>query len=102
MFTEWSKAERQAVEEHRSKLSAEQGHDVSLAEAVEDWTEHYAFVWRQRRHAQMMAMEREEILRHKWIESEKNRRDVGAEAVFDWIHRYAATWRRWFEEEYEG
>jgi hypothetical protein len=48
--------------------------------------------------AKMLAEEREEILRHKWIESEKAQRDLGAEAVLDWIYRYAAQWRHWYED----
>ncbi|MES2310464.1 MAG: hypothetical protein V4507_16545 [Verrucomicrobiota bacterium] len=38
--------------------------------------------------------EREEILRHKWIESEKVGHDIGFEkALLDWIVRHRATWR---------
>ena len=39
--------------------------------------------------------EREEILRHKWIESEKAGRDVGFEqALTDWIVKHRSSWRR--------
>jgi len=39
--------------------------------------------------------EREEILRHKWIESEKAGRDIGFEqALTDWIVKHRANWRR--------
>lgn len=38
--------------------------------------------------------EREEILRHKWIESEKAGKDIGFErALLDWIIRYRSGWR---------
>ncbi len=38
--------------------------------------------------------EREEILRHKWIESEKDGHDIGFEkALLDWIVKHRATWR---------
>jgi len=38
--------------------------------------------------------EREEILRHKWIESEKVGHDIGFEkALLDWIVKYRAGWR---------
>lgn len=38
--------------------------------------------------------EREEILRHKWIESEKAGRDIGFEwALIDWIVKYRSKWR---------
>jgi len=39
--------------------------------------------------------EREEILRHKWIESEKAGRDIGFErALTDWIVRHRSKWRK--------
>jgi hypothetical protein len=39
--------------------------------------------------------EREEILRHKWLESEKAGRDIGFErALLDWIRNYRDGWRR--------
>jgi len=38
--------------------------------------------------------EREEILKHKWIESEKANRDVGFEwALLDWNFHYRNEWR---------
>lgn len=38
--------------------------------------------------------EREEILRHKWIESEKAGYDIGFErALLDWIVKHRAGWR---------
>ena len=38
--------------------------------------------------------EREEILKHKWIESEKAGTDIGFEkALLDWIVKYRSTWR---------
>jgi hypothetical protein len=39
--------------------------------------------------------EREEILKHKWIESEKQGHDIGFEkALVDWVSRYRTAWRR--------
>jgi hypothetical protein len=39
--------------------------------------------------------EREEILRHKWIESEKAGKDIGFEsALTDWIMRHRSKWRK--------
>lgn len=38
--------------------------------------------------------EREEILRHKWLESEKHGKDIGFErALLDWIRRHRQNWR---------
>jgi hypothetical protein len=39
--------------------------------------------------------EREEILRHKWLESEKAGRDIGFEqALTDWMVKHRAQWRK--------
>jgi hypothetical protein len=38
--------------------------------------------------------EREEILKHKWIESEKQGHDIGFErALTDWIIKHRSKWR---------
>jgi hypothetical protein len=47
--------------------------------------------------------EREEILKHKWIESEKAGYDIGFEkALLDWIVKYRAQWREKRKESREG
>ena len=39
--------------------------------------------------------ERDEILRHKWIESEKAGYDIGFErALTDWIVKHRSKWRK--------
>ena len=39
--------------------------------------------------------ERDEILRHKWIESEKAGHDIGFErALTDWIMKHRSKWRK--------
>ena len=39
--------------------------------------------------------ERDEILKHKWIESEKAGRDIGFErALTDWIIKHRSKWRK--------
>jgi hypothetical protein len=39
--------------------------------------------------------EREEILKHKWIESEKAGRDIGFEqALTEWIVKHRSKWRK--------
>jgi len=39
--------------------------------------------------------EREEILRHKWIESEKAGHDIGFErALTEWIIKHRSSWRK--------
>lgn len=45
-----------------------------------------------------LAIQREEIERHKWIESEKRHQDMGREAMADWVRRFSekfsSYWRR--------
>jgi len=39
--------------------------------------------------------ERQEIMRHKWLESEKAGQDIGFErALLDWIRNHRDGWRR--------
>lgn len=39
--------------------------------------------------------EREEILRHKWIESEKHGTDIGFEKAFlDWVLHHRSGWKK--------
>lgn len=43
---------------------------------------------------QSFLAERDEILRHKWIESEKAGHDIGFEAaLFDWVTNCRALWK---------
>jgi hypothetical protein len=47
--------------------------------------------------------EREEILRHKWLESEKAGYDIGFErALLDWIMHHRAEWKRQREAQRRG
>jgi hypothetical protein len=44
--------------------------------------------------------EREEILRHKWVESEKAGHDIGFEhALLDWIIKHRSAWREHRKEQ---
>ena len=39
--------------------------------------------------------ERDEILRHKWLESEKEGHDIGLErALVDWVLNHRSRWRK--------
>ncbi len=91
------KPELREVERHQIRLIQRLGRDVSKEEALEDWLRNHAAQWRAARQREALACQCEEMLRHKWIESEKAKRDLGNEAIFDWIHRHAAQWRAWYE-----
>ena len=44
---------------------------------------------------QQYLTEREEVLRHKWLESEKAGRDIGLErALMDWVLNHRTKWRK--------
>ena len=44
---------------------------------------------------QQYLAERKEVLRHKWLESERAGRDIGFErALMDWILNHRAKWRK--------
>ncbi len=46
--------------------------------------------------------EREEVLKHKWIESEKAGRDIGFErALTDWLIKHRSTWRKSRQPEHQ-
>jgi len=95
------RAERAAISRHREHLCKLQCREITDEEATADWLAHHALEWRQKRMERMMAMQRDEILRHKWLESEKHKCDMGTEAIFDWIHKYAAAWRKWFDDHFD-
>ena len=47
--------------------------------------------------------EREEIMKHKWLESEKAGHDIGFErALVDWVSKYRAAWRRYRQQQTIG
>ena len=44
---------------------------------------------------QQYLAEREEVLRHKWLESERAGRDIGFErALMDWVLNHRTKWRK--------
>lgn len=94
----YSRAERVAIAAHKKELESLNQGEITEKEVIDHWNANCRQKWLEERHVRMLALQREEILRYKWIESEKCQKDVGAQAVFDWISRYAAGWRQWFEE----
>lgn len=97
LLSHFSPAEARAIEVHKYFLSLEAGYDVGWEYAATHWLLHFSTRWRQARLQEEMDQQRNEIQKHKWIESERAGRDLGQSAVQDWIVRYAAEWRRWRE-----
>lgn len=43
---------------------------------------------------------KDEIMRHKWIESEKARCDIGFEqALLDWMNKHRSDWAKYKKEK---
>lgn len=47
----------------------------------------------------ILRKELEEILKHKWIESEKAGYDLGDQAVWDWVEKYACEFREYWQKK---
>jgi phosphotransferase system HPr-like phosphotransfer protein len=87
-------AELRAIEVHKYYLSQQEGREVSLEEAIAGFFSDYEAEFRRKKCAQDTGEEVEEILRFKWIESEKEGHDIGEEkAAQEWIGRYGSIWR---------
>lgn len=64
-----------------------------MSNTASDTTFNQGFAQRSSLYQEFLA-EREEILRHKWIESEKQGKDIGFErALLDWIRKHRESWR---------
>ena len=95
----FSPAEWKAIQVHRYFLSQRYHRQVSVEETIDDWTRNYARIWREKRMELSSRNQMEQILKHKWFESEKLGHDVGQAAAVDWIEKYANAWREWWESE---
>ncbi len=93
-------AEEREVDLHRERLARELGREVSHEVALEDWLQHHAATWRRRYQDLAVRLQREEMMRHKWLVSEREGRDIGSAAILEWVDLYAEEWRNWFDREY--
>ena len=65
----------------------------NTSEIISDTSDNKEFIERSSLYQEFLA-ERDEILRHKWIESEKKGEDIGFErALLDWIRKHRQKWR---------
>ena len=63
------------------------------SEIISNSSDNKEFILRSSLYQEFLA-ERDEILRHKWIESEKKGKDIGFErALLDWIRKHRQRWR---------
>ncbi|MBT64470.1 MAG: hypothetical protein CML13_14820 [Puniceicoccaceae bacterium] len=64
-----------------------------MPNSASDTCSNHGFAQRSTLYQEFLA-EREEILRHKWLESEKLGKDIGFErALLDWIRKHRQNWR---------
>lgn len=64
-----------------------------MNKTAQSGTNESSFVQNSQLYQEFLA-EREEILRHKWLESEKLGYDIGFErALLDWIRNHRSQWR---------
>jgi hypothetical protein len=62
---------------------------------MEPFAEDSPDVVRKSRLYQEFLVERDEVLRHKWLESEKAGYDIGFDcALVDWMVKHRAAWRQ--------
>ncbi len=93
-------AEQRQVERHRDALTESTGAPVSWDAAKADWLQRCACEWRQRRQEHMLGLQREEIAKYRWLQSEKAHCDIGRQAAVEWVQKHAAAWRKWYEETF--
>ncbi|MFH1475969.1 MAG: HPr family phosphocarrier protein [Verrucomicrobiota bacterium] len=87
-------AELQAILDHKRTMSVAHGIEVSLEEAIEHFVEHYELDWMREKQRGDLAEQRREIEKHKYLQSEKEGRDIGkARAAEEWCDKYAPIWR---------
>lgn len=56
-------------------------------------------IWEDTTLYQEFLAQKEEIMRHKWIESERAGHDIGFDvALVDWVTKHRAGWLRWWHE----
>jgi phosphotransferase system HPr (HPr) family protein len=87
-------SELAAIEEHKYFMSLNEGREVSIDEAIEDFIDKYRTSWlfeKQRKDSQEQIRE---IERHKYLRSLEEGYDIGSrKASEEWIGSYAHLWR---------
>lgn len=97
MLSSLTRREVRAIQKFYEQVFCDETRPDTFEEMAQHWQRHYAAKWRVFDHVQAMAMQRDEIARHKWILSEKAGHDLGSWATNNWIFLYAALWREWYE-----
>lgn len=87
-------SELRAIEDHKYYLSQKEGREVPLEEAIVDFLIDYEADYLKRKQTEDVAQQNDEIMKYKWIESERAGHDIGTEtAAMEWVEKYGSIWR---------
>ncbi|MDX9754650.1 MAG: hypothetical protein RBU29_11840 [bacterium] len=83
-------------------------HNLSENEAALTWINQFSMEWRTRWEPyiipkkELVSRAREEMARHRWIESEKRGIDLGIHAEMDWIKHHLRAFKNYWLQMKEG
>lgn len=87
-------SELRAIEVHKYYLSQREGKEISLEEAIVDFLINYESDFLMAKQIEDVREQNAEIMKYKWIESEKEGHDIGTEkAAQEWVEKYGSIWR---------
>jgi phosphotransferase system HPr-like phosphotransfer protein len=87
-------SELNAIETHKYFLSEREGREVSFEEAMIDFIDNYEADFFCKKQVEDNQKQNQEILKYRWIESEKEGHDIGStKAAMEWIEKYGCIWR---------
>ncbi len=96
------RSQREEIERYRWIESEKAGRDIGWKRASEEWKQRHFSGWKRNIRErglepslfEILWSQQEEIETYKWIESEKNGRDIGWEqAVTEWQDRHYRAWK---------
>jgi len=96
------RSQREEIEKYRWIESEKAGRDIGWERASEEWKQKYYSIWKRNvrqcglepSQFEILWSQQQEIEAYKWIESEKNGRDIGwQQAVTEWHDRHYRAWR---------
>ena len=96
------RSQREEIEKYRWIESEKAGRDIGWKRASEEWKRKHFTGWKRTIRErglepdlfEILWSQQEEIETYKWIESEKNGRDIGWEqAVTEWQDRHYRAWK---------
>ncbi len=87
-------SELSAIEMHKYFLSEREGREVSFEEAMIDFIDNYEADFLCKKQVEDNQQQNQEILKYRWIESEKEGHDIGStKAAMEWVEKYGGIWR---------